>query len=327
MRHRGIATAFAICGCVIGAGFASGREVAAFFTRFGSWSAAAMISAVAVIGLISNGMLACASTKGMPLSWQGTRLETCWQALFALLMVVTGGAMLSGSGEIAALMLPFRNAQTMGMVVTLALGVLLTAQNHHALPSISTALIICLLGMMVLGLRTQPSSGAHLAQARRPLQAILSGVCYGGLNMALALPAMTDGLVQGRERRCAVALTCVLLGTLLFLGNALLLRHPELMDAPMPLVHLLRSYGLSGYRLCGATLYLAVLTTLLSALKGLRTLCAGRTRAFMAGVGAVIIMALMGFSRIVDVVYPLLGGACFLLMVMAIFHHWREESK
>lgn len=326
MRRGGVLTAFAVCGSVIGAGFASGREIGSFFARFGVYSPAAMASAVSVIGLICHGMLAHPGDGGMPRAWRGTHLEACWRAMFALLMTVTGGAMLSGSGEIAALMLPVHGAQAIGMAFTLALGVLLTVKNKNVLPAVSVALTVCLLGMMALGLCLEPSPDMYLSHAHRMPEAFASGICYGGLNAALALPAMAGGIPDRRQRRRTVWIVCALLGTLLFLGNALLLRHPGLINAPMPLVRLLGGYGIGGYRLCGATLYLALLTTLLASLKGLWTLCRGRAAVFSAGALAVAIIALLGFTRIVDVVYPFLGAGCFVLMAFAIVRGRVEES-
>lgn len=317
MRRKSVSVALAVCGAVIGAGFASGREICAFFARYGEASLLAMLSAVAVIGGMVYTALRRTSADGLPQAWRGTWWEACWRALFALLLMVTGGAMLSGSGEIAALLLPMRGAKLAGMAVTMAFAAYATWRDWNTLPFVSAALVVCMVGMMVLGLRLPVSGGAAVMKKASAVQALVSGICYGGLNVALSVPAMAGGLATSKERRHAALLVMVVLGVMLFLGNALMLRHPEVMHVPLPLVQLLRGYGMGGYRLCAGTLYLAVLTTYLAALKGLKALCGGVLRRFVACQVAVTAVALLGFTRIVDVVYPLLGGLCFLLMVLA----------
>lgn len=318
MRRKSVSVALAVCGSVIGAGFASGREICAFFARYGGASLLAMLSAVAVIGGMVFTALRRISADGLPEAWRGTWWEACWRALFALLLMVTGGAMLSGSGEIAALLLPLRGAKLAGMAATMAFAAYATWRGWNTLPFVSAALVVCMVGMMVLGLRLPVSSGAAVMQKASPMQALISGVCYGGLNVALSVPAMAGGLPTSKERRHAALMVMAVLGTMLFLGNALMLRHPEVMHTPLPLIQLLRGYGMEGYRLCAGTLYLAVLTTYLAALKGLKVLCGDVLRRYVACQVAVAAVALLGFTRIVDVVYPVLGGGCFLMMALAV---------
>lgn len=317
MRRKSVSVALAVCGAVIGAGFASGREICAFFARYGEASLLAMLSAVAVIGGMVFAALRRSSADGLPENWRGTWWEACWRALFALLLIVTGGAMLAGSGEIAALLLPLRGARLMGMIVTMVFAAYVTWRDWNALPLVSAALVVCMVGMMLLGLRLPVSGGVAVMEKASALQALVSGVCYGGLNVALSVPAMAGGLADTRERRRAAWLVMAMLGAMLFLGNALMLRHPEVMHVPLPLIQLLREYGMNGYRLCAGTLYLAVLTTCLAALKGLKALSKNVLRRYIASQLAVAAVALLGFTQIVDVLYPLLGGLCFLLMLFA----------
>ena len=92
-----------ICGGVIGAGFASGREIAAFFSRFGMWSWPGVILAGVVMGWICRGVLRSPGVAGMPRSWLGTWRQWLWQGMFTALLGATGASMLAGGGEIAAL--------------------------------------------------------------------------------------------------------------------------------------------------------------------------------------------------------------------------------
>ena len=95
------------------------------------------------------------------------------------------------------------------------------------------------------------------------------------------------------------------------LGNAVLLRHPALLSAEMPFVRLLEEFGQFGYALGAICLYLAILSTLTACLRGLG-------RSIFAAV-SVVMVSLLGFTGVVEVAYPLLGGGCFLMLAAAKF--------
>ena len=110
MEKRSGRVAAEICGAVVGAGFASGKEIASFFSRFGRWSWVGILLAVAVVGAVCLGVLRHPGVAGMPPAWHRRAPGRLWTALFTGLMAATGGAMLAGAGEVAALLLPVRGA-------------------------------------------------------------------------------------------------------------------------------------------------------------------------------------------------------------------------
>lgn len=250
----------------------------------------------------------------MPERWRGKTGEKVWRGMFLALMVATGGAMLSGSGEIAALMLPLHGAQQLGMAATLVLACLLEHRGRHALTGVSRVLVVCLLVALAMALRLPRTEGVTLGDKGDLPHAVVSGVCYGSMNLALAVPALCGRKLLPAHRRIAVVVTSLLLGVLLLLGNELMLRHPELSGESLPTVRLLRAYGLTGYRLCGLTMYMAVFTTLLATLRGV-TVWSGAGRNGAICVVGMIFVALLGFHQVVHVIYPLLGAGCFVLLL------------
>ena len=70
-----------------------------------------------------------------------------------------------------------------------------------------------------------------------------------------------------------------------------------------------------------AALYLAALTTLAAALRGLRALLC---RGYPAGVAALAALSLGGLERLVARVYPLLGAGCLVLLALAM---WQNRTK
>lgn len=305
-----------LCGVGIGAGFASGRELAAFFARFGAWSWLGVAAAAAVMGCACYGLLGCTGGTGMPSSWQGRWQAGLWQGMFAMLMVATGGAMLSAGGGLAALA-PVPGSWAWGLGATLLLGWRLARQNSPALARVSRVLVAAVVAMMLSGL-VLPAEPSIPLPAEQGWHSLPMGLCYGGFNAALAAPMITAAgqHLSLRQRRRTALLFTSITAALLCCGNGVLLRHPEVMGEELPFVRLAAPLGRAGYALGVCALYLAAVTTLAACIGGLQALLG---RWLPAGVAALGVLALNGMGAIVAVVYPVLGGLCAGLLAWALW--------
>ena len=320
MDNQAKAAAMAAVGAVVGAGFASGREIDSFFRRCGPWSWLGVASAAVVTGAIALGVLRRPGQGGMPEGWHGRWPGRLWQGMFGALLLFTGGAMLAGAGEIAALMLPLPGAYLLGLLGTAVLTVLLARQGTAGAGRAGKALTALLLVMAGAGFLLPARSGAVVAPAASPGQSLLRGASYAGFNMALAVPELASAapdMTRRARRQCALLLAAVL-GALLAGGNGLLLRHSALRGETMPFIHLMAAYGRAGYALGGVAMYLAVLTTACAALRGLWTLGEGRKWRMLSALG-MLACAGVGFAGVVGKAYPLLGAGCLMLLGGAIF--------
>lgn len=310
MDRQARSAAWAMLGAIIGAGFASGREMASFFSRYQEWSHAGITAAVVVSAWLILRVMRWNRSKTRAARW----MRCLWRILFTALLTVTGGAMLAASGELAALVLPIHGAQPIGMTVTLAGSILLALRQIRGLAWISRLLTWSLTGVMLSGLLLEPTGAVVVevpASLRTLPEILVRGVCYGGLNMALAVPVMMEvsGSLSAVQQRRTAVMTCGLLAALLVVGNAVLLRHPALLGESLPFLQLTRPWGLRGYGLSAACLYLAMLTTLAACLRGVLLMMRSRWSLLLP-----TLTAAAGFSGAVDVLYPLLGGACVLML-------------
>lgn len=292
-----------LVGAVVGAGLASGREIASFFSKYGGWSVVGIALAVMTMLLLSD--------AGMPKHWEQRWLGRLWRILLSLLLIATGGAMLSGAGNVAALTLPINGAYWPGVAGTMLLAWLLAHRTTQGLAWVSRILLAVLALMISLGLFLPPLDAVHL-QDNSITAALVRGVTYGGFNAALQTPIMAcAGDQPASVRKKAAYGASIVVFLLLMLGNAVLLRHPALLSAEMPFVCLLEEFGQFGYALGAICLYLAILSTLTACLRGLG-------RSIFAAV-SVVMVSLLGFTGVVEVAYPLLGGGCFLMLAAAKF--------
>lgn len=283
-----------LLGAAVGAGLASGREIAAFFGRQGMWGFAGIAAAVAA-------MMALAPAR-LPQEWQGRWPERLWRGLRGLLLAATGGAMLAGSGAVAAQVAGAGWISLPVMAGTLLLALILAGRDSPGLARLGRLLLLAM-GALLLRTAMLPGGSAPIPKGT-PLAALAMGAAYGGFNAALLQPLL-DRAEEGACTRRSLLRACALLAGLLCIGLALLLRHGGGGEAPF--VALAARTGRGGQLLAALCLYLAALSTLSACLRGL-----GR------GVGAlgVAAAAALGFSGVVDAVYPVLGALCASAMAL-----------
>lgn len=299
-----------LIGAVVGAGLASGREIAAFFTRYGVWSFAGIILSISV-------MIYLADTQ-IPRGWLGKWPEKMWHILLTLLLIVTGGAMLSGAGEIAVLTIPVQGAYHFGLLGTLTLSWILANRTVSGLAWVSKILLSILAVLIVLGLTLSPMKAVIIYEENWP-EALIRGLTYGGFNAALQAPIIATALgIPNAERKRAAKLSGFLVLFLLTLGNAVLLRHSALIFEPMPFLKMMTEFRKTGYWLGAISLYLAILSTLTACMRGIN----GRILPAMS----ILFVSFFGFTGVVDIVYPILGGGCFLMLFIAKITNSFEAS-
>lgn len=293
-------------GAIIGAGFASGQELAVFFARFGRWSPVAVFMAVLAVWLLTRRILRSGEAPYQRLSWR---------IAFVALAVVSGGAMAAAAGEIAALSLPLHGAKYAGILLAMAMGHVCAVRNTPLLRRVCQLTTAAMVILLALCLRL-PMQRAAIVPSGTVLAAAVHGVSWAGFNLALAAPMLArrgESRSSGEKQRGTILLTLAL-GALLSLGCAVLQRHPLAMHSQLPLVRLTANLGQWGFPLCCTTLLLAELSTLAASLRTLAELLPARWR--YAGMTAVLLTALAGFGPVVGRVYPLLGGVCTVLLLL-----------
>lgn len=293
-----------LLGAVVGAGLASGREIAAFFSRYGAWGMGGIVLAVFTLAWFTG-------TETPPF-WRGRWLERGWDFLLTAMLIATGGAMLSGGGVVVSLLLPIRHAEAAGAVLTLLLAWLLAYHTRAGQAWVSQALMF-LLGMLLLLGLFLPRMSAVTLPAAAPGIALAKGCTYGGFNAALQTVLLAGKGMSAASKRHSIRRAALLLCCILLLGHGVLLRHPALLTEPMPFIRLMASLGRPGFVMGACNMYLAILSTLTAALRALK-----RRALPILGIAAV---SVLGFSDVVETVYPLLGGGCLLWLGAAKFRN------
>lgn len=325
---RSVSAAIVCAGAVIGAGFASGREIFAFFSKYGAhgwWLIA--IAALMMTALCSLCFRAAVRSQA-----------SCWSDLFLsqklwirhgarlctlVLLVLTAGAMISASGQMIALVWPHHQAYSLGAAGTLAAAYLLGFASLRPMSWLSaglSGLFLCALGSAVP--HSVGQKAAVIASGQGNLfRAAVCAAAYAGMNITLAIGvvcrcAQPDPKANRRTAWLFGGIMAVLMGASHWLYAA----HPEWTGESFPIVRLLSCFGRNGFWMSAALVYLSVFTSLTAVLYALRCAaeqCGGvewlRTAAVL---GLPALVSCVGFAGIVDALYAPAGILC-LLMVFA----------
>lgn len=323
-----LAMALALLGGVIGAGFASGREILRFFACHGRMAGAAIACAALVLFVLfirlPGRMQSCGADTLIALcrTYLGQRFGLLCGALFMLLCAVTGAAMLAAAAELGALLLPIGHAYALSLGGSLALSMLLVrfGLSGLALPGALLAVLMFLLLARLLGLPAGEACFLPAMTPDQPVRAVLDGTAYGALTAAQMAGLLAQlSRYPKKVRLQSAALFSVLFGAMLALGTAVCRRHmPALVHQALPFVYLSRSLGASGYMLVALSMYAAALSTLCAMLRALTPPGSGLWPALSAA-GACLLLSQAGFDALIAHGYPLLGALCAgLLLVLCL---------
>ena len=335
-KQDSMGIAAAIVASIVGAGFASGREIVAFFGKFGIAGYAGALAAAGLVALATRGVIALSgkyregALPGLMRCVAGR--SAGGNSLMALLLITVSAAMVAAGGELGALLVNVHGAREMGMALTAVLAGVCVACGMAALKWLGGATVVMMLGyFVVLALRAPEPGPVYV----RP-GALASAAAYAGFNLTGACGvACAAGLElgsRGDARRAAISVgraTGLLLLALLLAALVCMRVHwAQVESAPMPSVLLAAGLGIAGYYMTIVVMWIAVLSTLTGALLALELqarrwgFCAWDVR--VGVLGAATLLGGIGFEQLVDSAYPVLGGMCALYLAVLLVLGRRE---
>lgn len=324
-----IHAAFAICAAIIGAGFASGREIVSFFACFGAASFLGAAAASAGVGaLVYAVMLLSARTQSSSFAHiygalMGKPCEDAVSVLHSLLCLITASAMLAAGAELGTLTFPVRHSQLLGFLLTLLAALAAVLSGFRTLSSMG-ALLIPLTFLYFFAMAAGCDYPIEFA-ADGILPAIPMGLIYAAFNGALAGGAVCAAGLGGASPARTACLTGGIMFLLLSCADLAMLRAGDIVrQMSMPSVVLAANWGVFGYYASISVMWLAILTTLIAMLHTLvsQVTCAGirRLPAVCISLFGAALFSVCGFSSLVSAVYPLLGWVCgFALVALMLF--------
>lgn len=328
-------------GTVVGAGFASGREIYQFFSRYGGYGFAGMILAFLVMGWAGMKVYRfgyCVKPRSYQELLQfllGPRLTGLADLLLSLFFLLLIAVMFAGSGAIFATL---HINHWYGILITAVFLVGILWKEFSGIIAINLLVIpLMFLGALLVAgnaIVNHPElleNGALISRNPRPpepwllIKGLIAATQFAAYNLILAVPVLLSLAKRypfPRILKLGGWMGCLGLGLMTAVIHWALLSHLSvLQDCPLPMVELAKGLGVWGYFGYALILWGEMLTTLLANTYGLAVRLNSLTRwpfrlwVIVLTLGGMA-MAQVGFTRLIARVYPAYGFLCFILIVL-----------
>ncbi len=310
-------TALACVGAMMGAGFASGREMYLFFSSYGAHSWILLVVAVLMMMILCFLVLS-ATTKTQAIQWtdmyqtSAPWIRWCLRFCVGLLLLIVGAGMVSASGHLCMLVGGYSFSYGIGSVGTLLVAWLLSKGQLRSMTWISAVLafLFVVLHACLLGHPTQEITPLFPTPSTIHTQTWLRTIGYASMNITLSI-----GVISKPTKASKVRITVyfgAMMGILLLISNALY-QQSTFATTAFPIVQLLTDqFGYAGFLLSALLLYLAVLTTLVAVLCGLTGILSVpyQARGQFLIFCALLLISQIGFEGIVTWLYAPIGWLC-----------------
>jgi len=320
-----IQVALVFIGTVVGAGFASGREVMQFFTRFGLWGPYLIIvSTLFFVWIGAKVMILSAELKARSYEDLNKHLfgETAGRWVSHLMLLVLLGVnavMLAGAGSVFSEHLNL-SYQT-GLLVTMFACFLLLRKGMNAILAINTFVVPLMIGFSAFlvfeTLRTPlPDHWLRVPNELSPWAAGLSPFLYAAFNLSMSqavLVPLGSTIGDARILRRGAWMGGIGIGALLLSGHfAMASRMPGIAQFDIPMGGIARELGAWLHWVYVMLIFMEIFTTLVADIYGLTLQLHDRTKASPWLITAVLLLICFlagqfGFGTLLSTLYPMFG--------------------
>ncbi|MDD9148027.1 transporter [Sporolactobacillus sp. CQH2019] len=329
---RVLQVASAFIGTIVGAGFASGKEIVQFFTQYqDNGTLGAALSGI-VITLAGTKMMIYARRIGaysfneLVIHIFGDRLGTAIQALIFFVILGITGVMLAGAGAVFQEQLGWH--RQIGIVLALAVGFLFLSKGIRGLLLINT-LVVPMLAAFVLAVFLGRGMVPNAVWLPGNIRWVPAAVSYASFNILTALVVLVP-LAKETEDESVLWFGGILggagLGLILILIHFLLLGSPESHGFEMPMAEIVRHFGPLIHAGFAAVVFGEILTTFIGNIFGLARQLRStfplisniRTAMLILFAGAFLISQ-AGYGSLIRTLYPFFGILCVAIILYMLW--------
>jgi len=330
-------TAAIYVGAVVGAGFASGREIFVFFVRSGgrpltAVAAGLCLGAAAALALPIAFESGCANYSDF-CNYLTRRAGKAVEALLSLFLFAGLAVMLAAGATLIALYSSFD--YTAGVLAMAALTAIVVSFGPRGLAAVNRwlvpYLVVVVLAVTASTLSRGPDTAALLNSPPAGVRCLWSLMLYIGYNFITGMAVLVSlPPVAPRQRSAGALVAGVVLALMLGLAATALARHaPAISETPLPLLTLAREAGQGIATAYLPALAVAIVTTAIADAYALvqRLAPARPGLAGAAVAGLAIPIANQGFVTLVDRAYPLLGAAGLAFLALTFWRIVRPKPS
>lgn len=337
MNKNWIKIASIYIGTVIGAGFASGREIMDFFGVYGAKGTWGIYISGALFALVGTLLLLKIYNNKIEdfndLSKRifGKRVRIIVDIIISISLYTGFSIMIAGSGAIfqQQLGLPFN----LGIIVMTVCSFIVFLFSLEGLSLINSILVpLLIIGILFISIYIG-LGGAYDAMDITGLSItkkgnfITSAMLYFGSNCLIIIIVFSSLLPMIKDKRTAIlggvtgGLILYVLGVAIL--NSMLMYYDEVLGLDIPMLQICSYIG-EGYRKVYALiLWIAMFTTALANGFGfVNRYAKDRKKYLVSGIFCIsaIPLAKLGFANLVGIIYPIFGFIGFIMMILFLIY-------
>lgn len=315
-------------GTVVGAGFATGKEIVTFFTQYGT---------VGTIGvLISGGLFTWGGMRLMMMARTlrsssykqlndylfGKSVNVIITTVMTIMVLGVTAVMLSGAGALfhEQLGLP----KQLGLVITICLLVITMLYDRKGVLAVNVLVVplMLLFSIGILGKLAVTDKWCMTATVLPPSwRALFSPFSYAAFNLALAQPVLVPLATEAENERIVKWGALIgggILTLILLSSHVVLLSFPYVLQYDIPMAEIVRTFFVSLYWLYLLVIYGEIFTSLVGGVFGLR-----RQFPFVSPplffIVILVLLYVVGsfrYSVLLSFLYPLFGYISILFLFL-----------
>lgn len=326
--------AFLIIGAIIGAGFASGKEIFVYFAKFGGISIIFLIPLFVLLYIFTKTFLQVGK-KNKEISITSLNKSLCSNvhifnkptSIFNIFMLLTFLILSSAmfSGLISLFNTYFSNTPLVFLyIIVTVFTIVLLNFSFKTLTTISAIVVPLIVGgiiMLSLFSNIHFSSFTFISQSPHMLPILT--IFYASQNMFLASFAIIDaGKKQPNITKVSLLVSSIIC-ILIFVGILCFLNNPDLGKFPMPFAEISKSINPLFSIIFGVIIFFSIITTYIASISSLKEFFKGDKKYNKQSVMLllIVLLSLLNFGTIIEFLYPIIGlfGVVYFLFARAKF--------
>ena len=322
--------AMLIIGTIIGAGFASGRELVSFFgNRISPFTAVLCgmaIFVLSVVFLFIGSRLRSTNVSEVNRKLAGRAHVVVDSFLLVNNFIVLAG-MLAGMDSLGNLVLKIRPAWS---ILSGALCVFVVCRGIKGLLNCNS-LVVPLIIVSMIFVCAYSAAGGGMPVREFQSKTLLTLVVYVCMNMMLASTVLTTMGEMSKKQIFVSSAIAAFIMTVLILLLILALNNNPFESADMPVLEMARKISPIVFGLILVVIAVSIFTTMLTAMSGLVAWFSSVFGSRLYSAVFVLLLALalsnLGFSNLVGYLYPVIGVLGVIYTVLCLVYVVREAAS
>lgn len=333
-----------IIGTLIGAGFASGREIFLFFMQYGYLGQLGIILSSLITGIIIYLVLKIERKEQInqyaelltTINAKHKHLNRCLHGIVNAFLVISFFIMIAGFSAYMKQVYQLPNYLSSTLFVLFCYLIFqkslqgMTKINHYLVP-----LLLCLI--LYLGVKNIPyliESKAMMEIETKQAGFFLSSLLYASYNSIILIPVLITmkPYIQTEKQSKAIAIqSSIIMMLLSFCIYGLLLKGQfYIQELELPLLEVTLQFGKGYQYLYGFVIVISIFTSAISAGYSFLENVSKDKKQYKRNLQLICLFGIMisniGFSSLVQILYPLFGGLG-LVQILCICHHNQDKKK